>query len=143
MLPDPIPFWPATVISRPTSPQLLKRVALLAVLLSAFGARAQPNYVSPDQYGDRQSGRFGDPGQGYFGNPGAGDFDKNGVKLPPVGAQPMGKVYGAGAATPAPYISLPAPVDAAAPVEAKKKPASPRADSKTKAKNKSQSKGDQ
>ncbi|WP_148044746.1 hypothetical protein [Stagnimonas aquatica] len=105
-------------------------------MLLALGAQAQPGSAPPERYGDRQSGRFGDPGQGYFGNPGAGDFDKNGVKLPPVGAQPMGKVYASGAAAPAPYISLPAPVDAAAPVEAKKKPATKRADSTAKTKSK-------
>lgn len=134
MLSRHIPPRSANVIPNLTKPRLLPRAAGFAALLLALGAQAQPGSAPPERYGDRQSGRFGDPGQGYFGNPGAGDFDKNGVKLPPVGAQPMGKVYSAGAVAPAPYISLPAPVDAAAPVEAKKKPAAARADSRAKPK---------
>lgn len=121
------------VIPSLIKPRLLPRAAGFAALLLALGAQAQPGSAPPERFGDRQSGRFGDPGQGYFGNPGAGDFDKNGVKLPPVGAQPMGKVYSAGSVSPAPYISLPAPVDAAA-APAKKKPAAARADSRAKPK---------
>ena len=78
------------VIPSLIKPRLLPRAAGFAALLLALGAQAQPGSAPPERFGDRQSGRFGDPGQGYFGNPGAGDFDKNGVKLPPVGAHGQG-----------------------------------------------------
>ena len=110
-------------------------VAGLAALLATLAVQAQPSAVPPDRYGDRQAGLFGDPNQGYFGNPGAGNFDSNSLRLPPVGAQPMGRVYQSGTAPLAPYLSLPMPVDAAKSVdEEKKKPASPRADSEQKPK---------
>lgn len=95
------------------------RPALLPLLLlCALEVAAQPANSAPDTYGDRQSGRFGDPGQGYFGNPGAGSFDQNGVRLPPPGAKPLGRVY-TPAAGASPYISLPAPLIA----DAKEEPA--------------------
>lgn len=122
------------VSSSPPLPRYLLTVAGLAPLLTMLAAQAQPSAVPPDRYGDRQAGVFGDPGQGYFGNPSLGNFDSNGLKLPPVGAQPMGRVYNGDAASPAPYISLPRPVDATTEEQDKKKPASPRADSKSKPK---------
>jgi hypothetical protein len=122
---------PVNVSSSTPLPRNLPAVAGLAALLTAFAAQAQPSSVPPERYGDRQAGVFGNPDEGYFGNPGAGNFDSNSLKLPPVGAQPMGRVYQGGAVPLAPYLSLPGPVDAAKPVdEEKKKPASPRASSK-------------
>lgn len=95
---------------------------------------AQPGNNSPGQFGDRQVGNWGDPGQGHFGNPAVGDFDKAQIIEPPPGAKPLGRVQIGKSAQASPYVSLPAPTDAApAEVDAKpvaspkKKPAKKRA----------------
>ncbi|MDP3857994.1 MAG: hypothetical protein Q8Q73_09580 [Stagnimonas sp.] len=104
----------------------------LALLLAALAGpvSAQPSNAPPDRYGDRQQGLFGDQGIGFFGNSAAGNFDTLGVRTPPPGTRPLGRVYDGRAVEPPPYISLPGPVPepepppAAVPQPAaKKKPA--------------------
>lgn len=113
----------------------LSAVFLLAIA-GMSAAVAQPADNSPNQFGDRQSGQWGDPGLGHFGNPAAGDFDKSQIRPPPPGARPLGKVYSGKPPEGSPYISLPAPTDAApastaAPAAAEnKKPAKKRASKK-------------
>lgn len=93
-----------------------RRAALFVALM--IGAAplcfAQPGNNSPDQFGDRQIGHWGDPGTGYFGNPAVGNFDNSVVREPSPGTKPMGKVNGGKPNEPSPYVSLPAPKDAAA-----------------------------
>jgi len=94
---------------------MLKQSAAAAVWLSigcVMTVSAQPGDNSPNQFGDRQSGQWGDPGQGYFGNPAVGEFDRSQIKEPPPGTRPLGRVSN-GKAPVSPYISLPAPRDAA------------------------------
>ena len=113
----------------------LRYPALLVLTMGlATPIHAQPGNNSPNQFGDRQNGQWGDPGQGHFGNPAAGDFDKSQVVAPQPGAKPLGRVYNGKPREGSPYISLPAPTDAAPeqtaiPAETKK-PAKKRAKKK-------------
>ena len=79
-----------------------------AALLVPQIALAQPAASSPNQFGDRQSGQWGDPGDGHFGDPGKGNFDNAGIKEPPAGTVPQGKVYTRSALESSEYLSLPA-----------------------------------
>ena len=94
---------------------LRRRVALLVGLLIALVPMsfAQPGNNSPDQYGDRQTGHWGDPGTGHFGNPAVGNFDNSLVREPAPGTKPLGRVSGRKLVEGSPYVSLPAPVEAA------------------------------
>lgn len=113
-----------------------RRFALTACLgslgwLLAGAAAAQPDSASPDSFGDRHFGVFSDPSTGYFGDAAVGSFDSAGVRTPPPGTRPMGRVYPGPVPTP-PYISLPEPVPekpatASPEPAAKKKPAGKRA----------------
>lgn len=91
---------------------VLLAALMLGVLPECF---AQPGNNSPSQFGDRQTGHWGDPGTGYFGNPATGNFDNSVVREPAPGTKPLGRVSKGGKPSePSPYISLPAPKDAAA-----------------------------
>lgn len=82
---------------------------VLALSLCSGIVLAQPQTSAPNLYGDRQVGSFGDIGTGHFGNPAVGNFDSAGVRTPPPGSRPLGRVYDGKAAEPSPYISLPEP----------------------------------
>ena len=99
------------------------RVGLLLLLTSTGGALAQPGNAPPDRYGDRQQGLFGDQGIGFFGNSAAGNFDTLGVRTPPPGTRPLGRVYDGRAVEPPPYLSLPGPLPEPPPPAAAPKPA--------------------
>jgi len=90
---------------------------VLGLWLLASPVQAQPQAAAPDLYGDRQAGNFGDQSAGHFGNPAFGSFDSSGVRTPPPGTRPLGRVYEGRVAEPPPYISLPEPLpEKAAPV---------------------------
>ena len=112
-----------------------RRALLLAVLLVGLAPEcfAQPSNNSPDQFGDRQAGHWGDPGTGYFGNPAVGNFDNSVVREPAPGTKPMGKVSNGGRPSePSPYVSLPAPNDAAVLPVGNSKPATAKPSKKKK-----------
>lgn len=103
-------------VSAVNSASRLRTMVLAALMIGAASqCLAQPGNNSPNQFGDRQTGHWGDPGTGHFGNPAAGNFDNSVVREPAPGTKPMGKVSNGGKPSePSPYISLPAPKDAAA-----------------------------
>ncbi|MES2883472.1 MAG: hypothetical protein V4709_01605 [Pseudomonadota bacterium] len=94
---------------------LRRRTELLAALMIGLVPQcfAQAGYDSLNQFGDRQIGHWGDPGSGYFGNPAVGNFDNSVLREPAPGTKPMGKVNSGKPVEPSPYVSLPAPKDAA------------------------------
>lgn len=103
---------------RQNAESALRRAAggvALGLWLLASPVQAQPQAAAPDLYGDRQAGNFGDQSAGHFGNPAFGSFDSSGVRTPPPGTRPLGRVYEGRAAEPPPYISLPEPPPEKAP----------------------------
>ena len=104
----------------------LTSVCLYAVLLAAT-ACATPacadDVSAPARWGDRQAGSFGDIDQGHFGDASVGNFiEKDGFpraqegQVKSVDAVPTGhaSMFRKPQAQPdAPYVSLPAPADAA------------------------------
>lgn len=87
------------------------------LLLSGGASMAQPNSMSANQFGDRQSGNFGDPSQGHFGNAAEGHFDTGSMTEPPPGTPSLGRVSSKAAADGGAYVSLDKPSEGSAKAE--------------------------
>jgi hypothetical protein len=96
----------------------------MALVAGGHKAAASAHAASPPpQYGDRQAGSFGDIDQGHFGDASVGNFiEKDGYsraqegQVKSVDAVPTGhaSMFRKPQAQPdSPYVSLPAPADAA------------------------------
>ena len=129
----------ATTVNSPFSRRLVALIALSAGMASP--CFAQPGNNSPNQFGDRQAGHWGDPGTGHFGNPAIGNFDNSVVREPAAGTRPLGKVTNGKPNDASPYISLPAPKDAAAEPVAASKAATPAKPAKKKSATKKKAAG--
>ncbi|SHH22982.1 hypothetical protein SAMN04488068_2978 [Hydrocarboniphaga daqingensis] len=109
-------------MNRLASTYVAAGVLAVATLGTGGLAQADEPASAPARFGDRQAGHFGDIDQGHFGDAAKGNFAQHNFKreqegrAPVVDARPVspGSMFRKPAAPvdAAPYVTLPAPVDA-------------------------------